>query len=259
MRLTPDRIANTIAAARETTGGAARSAQKARGDARRWVNAGPRGRGSEEARCEDSGKQSAPGAWAYAGRNAGEKGRANAWISSCKEENKAVQALHIERIFERYIRQFGNNGTGYARESTGARGAIHMTASEEVVLKDARAATAAFRRTFGCELRPESLAEVYVASRLNLTLIHGNNPGFDGTAPNGDRYQIKYRASGSIVDMNNFEFDYMVLVNMNVDYEVTGMYRVAQQQVRDNCTHREKYRRWQISQAKFIDIADRLA
>jgi hypothetical protein len=135
-----------------------------------------------------------------------------------------------------------------------------MTESEQAVLADARTAMVAFRKTFGCELRLENLAEVYVASHLGLTLVHGNNPGFDAQAPTGERYQIKYRAKGNVIDFNSFNFDYLALVTVNDVYDLTGIYRITRQQAEGASKHREGvgYRREQISYAKFMAIAERV-
>jgi hypothetical protein len=85
-----------------------------------------------------------------------------------------------------------------------------MTDAERAAFRSAIAALVAFRSTFGCELRADSVAEMYVAERLGLTIVHGNNPGFDAVGPADERYQIKYRATKNTVDINNFNFNFLV-------------------------------------------------
>ena len=134
-----------------------------------------------------------------------------------------------------------------------------MTASEKSALKQGLAAMVVFKRTFGCDLSKDKLAEVYAASLLNLTNLHGNNQGFDATAENGDRYRIKYRAQTTQhLDVNNFDFDYMVVVHMDEGYRVSGLYRATQQQAREIFARREKWSKWQATQRRFLKVAKRL-
>lgn len=129
---------------------------------------------------------------------------------------------------------------------------------EKLAVANARAAMVAFRETFGCELRPDTLAEVYTADQLGLTLEVGNNPGFDAKDTNGNRYQIKLRATKSVVDINSFDFDYLVLVIMDADYNIFAIYRISEQQARKIFVPRPDYHRWQTSQAKIIALATRV-
>ena len=134
-----------------------------------------------------------------------------------------------------------------------------MKASEKSALKQGLAAMVVFKRTFGCDLSKDKLAEVYAASLLNLTNLHGNNQGFNATAKNGDRYQIKYRAQTTqTLDANNVDFDYMVLVHMDEGYRISGLYRATQRQAREIFARREKWRKWQATQRRFLRIAERL-
>jgi hypothetical protein len=58
--------------------------------------------------------------------------------------------------------------------------------------------------------------------------------------------------------VNNFDFDYLVLVNMSDDYRVTGIWRLDVQKARMLFTHREKFRKHQATQNAVKKAAERL-
>jgi len=116
---------------------------------------------------------------------------------------------------------------------------------------------AAFRRAFDRPLCAENLAEMYAADQLGLKLVPPFTKSHDAVAPNGERYEIKYRAAMNI-DIRYFDFEHLVLVNMDDDYRVTAMYRATKEQVESIAVERKKYSKWQIRQEQFIRIAERI-
>ena len=82
---------------------------------------------------------------------------------------------------------------------------------------------AEFKRVFGRDLKPDFIAELYAAKQLGLSLVDGPNaPGHDATGPDKKRYQIKQRNAQN-VDLNNFDFDFLVLVNLDDNYQLAAV------------------------------------
>lgn len=83
-------------------------------------------------------------------------------------------------------------------------------------------AIAAFKRSFKRDLSPGFVAELYAARELNLALADGaNESGADGTDSAGCRYEIKLRTASTLnVDLNGFNFDELVLVNLDDEYQL---------------------------------------
>jgi hypothetical protein len=92
-------------------------------------------------------------------------------------------------------------------------------------IRSAVEALVAFKRVFNRDLTPSILAELYVALELGLAPTQlCNQSGFDLMSCDGVRYQVKHRHADVLnVDLNNFDFDYLVLVNMGDDYSLNGM------------------------------------
>ncbi len=61
------------------------------------------------------------------------------------------------------------------------------------------------------------------------------------------------------MDVNNFDFDYLTLVNLGDDYVLKGMWRLYVDDVRELFVFREKFRKYQATQkavkAKGSEIA----
>ncbi len=121
-------------------------------------------------------------------------------------------------------------------------------------------AIARFKRAFGRDLSPDFVAELYAARQYGLVLPDRcNQPGADAADQEGRRYQIKYRSPATLnVDINNFNFDFIVLVNVDDDYRLAGMWRLPVAQVRAICVNREKFRKFQVTQSRFKAEATRL-
>lgn len=135
-----------------------------------------------------------------------------------------------------------------------------MESEARKVLESAVRAVADFKRVFGRDLTPSVLAELYVALELNLGPVpRPNEPGFDLLSGDGKRYQVKARSPDTLnVDVNNFDFDYLVLVNMSDDYRVTGMWRLEAARARALFVHREKFRKYQATQKSIKSAAERV-
>ena len=98
-----------------------------------------------------------------------------------------------------------------------------------------------FKREFNPDLTPSVLAELYVARELGLTPVElCNHPGFDLLGVDGKRYQVKQRGENVLnVDVNNFNFDYLMLVNLGHDYGLKGMWRLSVEDAQNVFVFRE--------------------
>ena len=123
-------------------------------------------------------------------------------------------------------------------------------ASQRAAIRVAVEALVQFKREFDRDLTPSMLAELYVALELDLTPAQlCNHPGFDLVGSDGRRYQIKQRGADVLnVDVNNFAFDYLVLVNLGDDYTLKGMWRLPVESAQKLFVFREKFRKYQATQ-----------
>lgn len=70
------------------------------------------------------------------------------------------------------------------------------------------------------------------------------------------KYQIKHRSPNTLnVDLNNFSFDFVVLVNVDDNYGVTGIWRMDQETAKRVFVHRPAYRKYQATQTAFKSAA----
>jgi len=129
---------------------------------------------------------------------------------------------------------------------------IRLDDRRRAALEAVLPAIAAFKQEFGRDISPDFIAELYAARELDLQLVDGScAPGFDATDSNGKRYQIKCRDAGTRqVDFNNFEFDYLVLVNLDGAYGLAGIWRVPVDAVRRLTIFRAKFRKHQALQVR---------
>ena len=75
------------------------------------------------------------------------------------------------------------------------------------------------------------------------------NSGFDLLGKDGGRYQVKQRGADVLnVDFNNFDLDYLPLVNLRDDYSFTGLWRLPAESAQKLFVFREKYRKYQATQ-----------
>lgn len=117
---------------------------------------------------------------------------------------------------------------------------------------------AEFKSTFGRDLKPDVIAELYVAREMNLSLMRGPNaPGYDAVDDQGFRYEIKERTAQN-VDLNNFDFDYLVLVNLDDQYKIKGMWKLSRNAAKSIFTWRDKFRKNQATQDKIKAVAQRI-
>lgn len=126
------------------------------------------------------------------------------------------------------------------------------------ILASAVKALADFKQTFGRDLTPSLLAELYVALKFDLSpTTRSNEPGFDLVSTDGKRYQVKQRDPATQnVDVNNFDFDYLVLVNMSNEYRLSSMWRLPVDKARSLFVHREKFRKYQATQRAVKENAE---
>jgi hypothetical protein len=130
--------------------------------------------------------------------------------------------------------------------------------SKRETIKVAVEALVRFKREFNRDLTPSVLAELYVARELDLVPAElCNHPGYDLLGSDGKRYQVKQRGGEVLnVDVNNFDFDYLVLVNMGEDYSLTGMWQLPVEAAQRLFVFREKFRKYQATQKSVKAIAD---
>lgn len=134
-----------------------------------------------------------------------------------------------------------------------------MDALLSAELDKALPALAAFKKAFGRDASPFFIAELLAARQFELKLHEGSNEvGSDGVAADGKRYQIKHRNPGTQnVDLNNFEFDFIVLVNVDDNYTVTGMWKMDRDAAKKTFVHRPEYRKYQATQKAFKAAAQK--
>jgi len=118
-------------------------------------------------------------------------------------------------------------------------------------------AMADFRRSFGRHLSADFVAEIYAARELDLEILDGSNEHGHDAVGDSVRYQVKHREAQN-VDLNNFDFDFLILVNLDETYRLTGMWRMPVEQARSIFVWREKYRKYQASQDKVKANSERL-
>jgi hypothetical protein len=122
--------------------------------------------------------------------------------------------------------------------------------SKRAAIQVAVDALVRFKREFNQDLTPSVLAELYVAQELNLVPAElCNNPGYDLLGDDGKRYQVKNRGAHVLnVDVNNFDFDYLMLVNLHDDYSLKGIWRLPVSVAREIFVRREKFHKYQATQ-----------
>ena len=103
-----------------------------------------------------------------------------------------------------------------------------MNEAQLAALEAALPAMSAFKLAFGRDPSADFVAELYATREFDLQLPHRRNePGYDAVDSSGRRYQVKLRSpTTQNVDINNFDFDYIVLVNLDDGYLLTGLWRL---------------------------------
>ena len=133
--------------------------------------------------------------------------------------------------------------------------------AQDKALTDALPTLSAFKRAFGRDLSADFLAALYVAQKLGLSLpARCTEPGCDGIDERtGKRYQVKHRTPTTLnIEVNDFAFDFLVLVNLNEDYSPGGMWLLPKERLQELCVARDKYLKHQITQARFKREAERI-
>ena len=135
---------------------------------------------------------------------------------------------------------------------------MELGAQQIEALDAAIVALAKFQRAFGRRLSVDFIAELYAARELKLSLVRtGNAPGYDAVDTQGGRYQIKFRNAQN-VDLNNLDFDHLVLVSLDDEYHLVELWRTTVSKAREIFTWREKYRKYQATQTQVKKVAERI-
>lgn len=137
---------------------------------------------------------------------------------------------------------------------------IQLDEEKIKVFKNAISTMADFKRVFSRDLQPSFIAELYAAEKLNLEInLSSTEPGFDAIDSSGNLYEIKYRSLTTLnVDVNNFDFDFLILVNLDDHYRLIEMWRLTSDQAKRIFIYREKYRKYQATQVKFKSAGEKL-
>ncbi len=121
-------------------------------------------------------------------------------------------------------------------------------------------AMADFKAAFGRGLSGDFVAELYAANALGLRIVELNQSGYDALSASNERYQVKFRSVQTLnVDINNFDFDYLVLVNLDEDYQLIGMWRITAAQAREIFIERAKFHKYQATQNKVKSAGEFIA
>jgi hypothetical protein len=108
------------------------------------------------------------------------------------------------------------------------------------------------------------LAESYVADRLRLTLAGTVTAGYDASAPDGKRYQVKARRLTSANRARQFgfirnlpaqEFDYLALVTFAEDFEVASLHVLPHATVMRHARFTPHTNAWRIGLTRTV-LAD---
>jgi hypothetical protein len=137
----------------------------------------------------------------------------------------------------------------------------------EIIVNDTRRrafensirAMADFKTAFGRGLSSDFVAELYVADELGLTVVDAHQSGYGALGSGGERYQVKFRSDQTQnVDLNNFDFDYLVLVNLDENFQLVGMWRITTAQAREIFVERANFRKYQASQKGIKNIGEQI-
>lgn len=126
---------------------------------------------------------------------------------------------------------------------------IIVDQQRHAVLENSIKTMAEFKCAFGRSLSVDFVAKLYVADELGLRIVESGKSGYDALGSNGERYQVKFRSGqATSVDINNFNFDFLVLVNLDENYHLIGMWRITAAQAKQIFVERVKFRKYQTTQ-----------
>jgi len=135
---------------------------------------------------------------------------------------------------------------------------INLNRQQLIAFREAAAALVKFRKAFGRDPEPSYLAEISTSTKLKLRLVQSpNQKGFDALDKNKKKYQIKYRNAQN-VDINNFKFDYILLVNSTKKNPFGAIWCLTKSDAKNIFMQRKKFRKYQVTQKKFKNHAKRL-
>ena len=137
---------------------------------------------------------------------------------------------------------------------------IRLDPAKRAAFEAVLPAIGAFKKAFARDLSMGFVAEIYAARDLDLQLPdRPNEPGADATDNGGQRYQIKHRSPSTLnVDLNNFNFDHLVLVNLDDDYRLVGMWSLPVEQAKSLFMFRERFGKYQATQDRVKHAATRV-
>ena len=117
-----------------------------------------------------------------------------------------------------------------------------------------------FKTVYGRKLDEATLAELIIAQEFDLNMNpKSNEPGYDLVSSSGKRYQVKHRDPNTQnVDLNNFDFDYILLANLEDNYRIAGVWQMGTEKARELFVPREDFRKYQLSQNRFKKNAQRI-
>ena len=137
---------------------------------------------------------------------------------------------------------------------------IVVDQSRKLAFEQSIKAMADFKAAFGRGLSSDFVAELYAANAFGLRIVELNQSGYDALSANNERYQVKFRSAQTLnVDINNFDFDYLILVNLDEDYQLVGMWRITLAQAKEIFAERVKFRKYQATQSKIKSVGDLVA
>lgn len=104
------------------------------------------------------------------------------------------------------------------------------------------------------------IARRLVAGRygLRFSQLPDKEPGYNAISRSGERYQVVYRSTSTLnVDVTDFGFDYLLLVNLNDADQLDGVWRLPVETAKVVFVERPRFGKFQATQAKVKAAADR--
>jgi hypothetical protein len=83
-------------------------------------------------------------------------------------------------------------------------------------------------------------------------------PALNRRSKSGGSWDRTSSRKAQNVDLNNLDFDYLVLVGLDDEYHLAELWRTTVSKARDIFTWREKYRKYQATQTQVKKVAERI-
>ena len=138
---------------------------------------------------------------------------------------------------------------------------INLGITEREVFAKALEAMTSFRETFGRPLDEHFVAALHVALNMDIMLTdEADSAGYDAVDKDGKRYQIKYRSPDALnVDVKDFDFDYLVLVNLNENYQLAGMWKMPALRAEGIFAYKDDSKHFQTTQVRYREEGEQVA